>query len=348
MLQTLNILADVGGNFWQPPSASTIAPEVDWLFYAIFWVCVFFTLLITALLVVFAWKYRYREDYIPGEAPKHNTALELTWTFVPTVILTIIFVYGFQGFLHMAVPPPDPYEIVVQAHMWAYNFYYPNQHLDDKLHVPAGVPIMMVLNSSDVIHGFYIPAFRVKKDDVPGRDNKIWFEAKLDPGQTQAEYDIFCTQYCGQGHSTMRSKVIVQSMDDFKKWLASASIFKGSPEEHGKYLWETRGCNSCHSIDGTTNRCPTWKDVFGSTVTFQDGTSQVADESYLRYVIDHPNSKPIPGFDKIMPPTIDAGLVTENDVTDIIAFVKTLSKNYHPSKALGTEPATTQTTAPAN
>lgn len=334
MLYGLSILADMGGTFWEPPQASSVAPELDNLFYGIFWITVFFTLLITVLLVVFAWKYRYRPDYIPPEAPKHNTALELTWTFIPTVIVTVIFVYGFQRYMDLAVPPPDPYQITVQAHMWAYSFFYPNQHIDNELHVPLDVPVEVILNSSDVIHGFYIPAFRVKKDDVPGRDNRIWFKAVI-PGT----YDVYCTQYCGQGHSTMRAKVYVQPLDEYKKWLDTASKFVGTPAEHGKYLWQTRGCNACHSIDGTSNRCPTWKDLFGSPVHLQDGSAVTADETYLRYVIEHPNSKPVVGFDKIMPPTVDAGLITENDIGDIILYLKTISVNYHGGNLPATAPS---------
>jgi cytochrome c oxidase subunit 2 len=340
MLANLHLLADPSwGNFWQPVSGSTIAPEVDDLFYIIYWVNVIFTALITVLLVTFAWKYRAREGYDPGDAPKHNTALELTWTFVPTVIVAVIFVFGFQRFMNMAVPPANPYTIIVQAKMWSYNFYYPNQHIDNTLHVPADVPVMMVLNSSDVIHGFYIPAFRVKKDDVPGRDNRIWFKSHLDPGQKEAEYDIFCTQFCGDGHSTMRSKVVVQPLEDFKKWLKDVSVFKGTDVQHGQYLWNTRGCNSCHSTDGSSNRCPTWKDLYESDVHLADGTTVTADADYLRYVIEHPNSKPIPGFDKIMPATIDAGLVTDQDVSYIISYIKTLSKYNHDAALPATSPA---------
>src|SRR5450432_2672959 len=187
-LAALNPLAEAWGNFWEPPQASTIAQSSDWLFYFILYICIFFFLLILGLLVVFAWKYRYREGFDPGDAPKHNTALELTWTFIPTVIVVIIFVYGFTGFMQLNVAPPDPYEIVVLAHTWAFSFRYPDGHIDNQLHIPADVPVRFVLNSSDVIHGFYVRAFRIKKDIVPGRYNSIWAVANV-PGT----YDVFCT-----------------------------------------------------------------------------------------------------------------------------------------------------------
>jgi cytochrome c oxidase subunit 2 len=332
-----NILADEGGTFWQPPQASTIAPDVDWLFNFIMGVCVFFFLLVLILLVVFAWKYRYREGQPMLDAPKHNTALELTWTFVPTVIVVIIFFYGFKGFINMAIPPQDTYEVVASARMWSYTFRYPNNAVDNQLHIPINQPIQIVLSSDDVIHGFYIPAFRIKKDDVPGRYNKIWIKAN-----TLGTYDIFCTQYCGQGHSTMRAKVVVQSPDDFNKYLAEVSGGNLTPVEMGKHIWETRGCNQCHTIDGSAGKCPTWKDVFGSTITFKDGTSMVADENYLHLVITQPNIKPMPGFDPMMPPT--AGLLTDKDVDAVIAFIKTLSSHYHPVPAAlsATQPSPTK------
>jgi cytochrome c oxidase subunit II len=329
MLSSLNILADTGGTFWQPPQASLIAPDVDWLFNFILAICVFFFVLIFVLLVVFAWKYRYREGDPPPVGPKHNTALELTWTFVPTVIVVVIFVYGFKGFMHMAIVPDNNYEIVVSARMWSYTFRYPNGHVDNTLHIPAETPVQLVLNSDDVIHGFYIPVFRIKKDDVPGRFNKIWVDADaVDPGKS-ATYDIFCTQFCGQGHSTMRSHVVVQTRDDFEAWLKNANIFVGTPAEHGKHIWETMGCNQCHTIDGSAGRGPTWKDVYGSMVPMKEGPALLADEDYLHGVITNPNSHQIPGFDPIMPPT--QGLLSEKDVGDVIAFLKTLSKNYHPA-----------------
>jgi cytochrome c oxidase subunit II len=337
MLASLNILADTGGTFWQAPSASTIAPDVDWLFNFILAICVFFFFLILILLVVFAWKYRYKEGDPAPVGPKHNTALELTWTFVPTVIVIVIFVYGFKGFLHMAIAPLDSYEIDVSARMWSYTFRYQTGHVDNILHIPAETPVLLVLNSDDVIHGFYIPAFRIKKDDVPGRYNKIWIVADAVPEGTKATYDIFCTQYCGQGHSTMRSHVVVQSPDDFNTWLKSADIFNGTPAEAGKHIWETRGCNQCHTIDGSAGRGPTWKDVFGSTVKFQDGNTALADEDYLHGVITHPNSHPLPGFDPIMPPT--QGLLTEKDVENVIAFIKTFSVHYHPTPVTAPSPA---------
>jgi cytochrome c oxidase subunit II len=335
MSAMLNILADTGGSFWMPPQGSDMAGDVDWLFFFIFYICLFFFLLILVLLVTFAWKYRYREGAPMLDAPKHNTAAELTWTFIPTLIVIVIFFYGFKGYLRLAVPPPDAYEVDVQAQMWHYNFNYPNGQTSDDtytdkyglvmpvMHIPVDTPVVFVLGSSDVIHGFYIPIFRIKKDVVPGRYNKIWVQAT----QT-GTFDIFCTQYCGQDHSSMRAKVKVESRTDFIKWVnkLGGGNFK-TPADHGQYLWKVKGCNSCHTTDGTdSGKAPTWKDVYMTEQVTTTGT-YMADENYLREVITHPNIHPFAKYNPVMPPT--AGLVTDSDINDIIAYIKTLSKNYH-------------------
>jgi len=352
----LNMLADVGGSFWMPPQASEIAGEVDWLFFFIFWICVFFFVLILVLLVGFAWKYRYREGQPMLDAPKHNTAAELTWTFIPTVIVIVIFFYGFKGYLHMVVPPPNAFEVDVTAQMWHYNFSYPypNDQLSDDtvtvpgvqaalpvMHIPANTPVVFVLTSTDVLHGFYIPVFRIKKDVVPGRYNKIWVTAT-----TLGTFDLFCTQYCGQDHSSMRAKVEVDPPDKFVAWVNSLGGGKLPPVQRGHYLWMTRGCSTCHSVDGSaTGKAPTWKDVYGSQiVTMKDGTL-LADEDYLHDVITHPNIHPLPGFQPLMPPT--EGLLNEKDVSDIIAYLKSISKYYHPALPAAGGSATQSSTVPA-
>lgn len=323
----LNILADVGGGFWMAPQGSDMAGEVDWLFFFIYYICVFFFLLILVLLVTFAWKYRYREGQPMLDAPKHNTALELTWTFIPTLIVIVIFFYGFKGYLHMVVPPPNSYEVDVTARMWSYSFRYPGGEQSNELHIPINTPVVFVLSSDDVLHGFYMPVFRIKKDVVPGRYNKIWVKATM-----LGPYDLFCTQYCGQDHSSMRNHVVVQTREDFLAWLEKLNG-PTDPVERGKFLWQTRGCQQCHSVNGdATGKAPTWKDLFMSPVTTMNAGTMMADEDYLHDVITHPNVHPIAGFQPIMPPT--EGLLSEKDVKDIIAYIKTISKNYHPNAAI--------------
>jgi cytochrome c oxidase subunit II len=336
----LNILADTGGGFWMPPQGSEMAGQIDWLYFFIFYICLFFFLLVLVLLVTFAWKYRYREGQPMLDAPKHNTALELTWTFIPTVIVIVIFFYGFKGYLDVVTPPPNAYEVDVTAHMWDYTFSYPNGQISDdtNMHIPVNTPVVFVLSSTDVLHGFYMPVFRIKRDAVPGRYNKIWVQATM-----EGTFDIFCTQYCGQDHSSMRRKVIVESRAKFVDWVNNLGGGKLPPVERGHYLWQTRGCSTCHSVDGAaTGKAPTWKDVFGSEVVTENGTYK-ADENYLHEVITHPNIHPISGFQPIMPPT--EGLLNDRDVHDIIKYIQSISKNYHPTADL--PPPTGTSTVPS-
>jgi len=342
MLGMMNILADGWGDMWMPPQASSQAGDIDWLFYVIFGICLFFFVLVCVLLVVFAIKYRYREGQEEIIVPRHSNALELTWTFIPTVIVFIIFYYGFRGYMDMVVAPPNAYEITVQAVQWGYTFDYPNGHADGTLHVPADMPVRLLLNSVDVLHGFYVPAFRVKKDIVPGRVNTLWFQANPPSGKS-ASYDVYCTQYCGRGHSEMRAVCVVQSQTDFVNWLANADAGL-TPVERGKLVY-ARSCALCHSIDGTIIKAPTWKDLYGSTVKFQDGTSEKADDDYLKFVITHANAKPIPGFDPIMP-NFNA-ILRDKDVLDVIAFIKSDSKYYHPVTLGATTKPAGQTAASA-
>jgi cytochrome c oxidase subunit II len=338
ILSLANLLADQTpggwGGFWMPPQGSETAKDVDWLFFFILWICVFFFLLILVVLVVFAWKYRYREGAPVLDAPKHNTALELTWTFIPTLIVTVMFYYGFKGYMQMMVAPPDSYEVDVTAHMWDYSFSYPNGQIsdDNNMHIPVDTPVVFVLTSTDVIHGFYMPIFRIKKDVVPGRYNRIWVQAEM-----TGEFDIYCTQYCGQDHSSMRRKVIVQSRADFLKWVNNLGGGNMTPPERGLFLWKTRGCQQCHSTDGTpTGKAPSWKDLYDSTQVTLDG-SHFADENYLYDVIKHPNSHPFKDFQPVMPPTDT--LVNDKDISDIIAYIKSISKYYHPALAPATKPS---------
>jgi len=189
------------GSFYMPPQASTVAPDVDWLFNFILGITIFFCALIFTGMLVFGIKYRHRPGHEGGEAPGHSTGLELTWTIIPTIIVLVVFFFGFRGFLNMAVVPPNSYEIIVQSKMWNWAFQYPNGTVTSELHVPKDRPIRLVLTSDDVIHSFYIPAFRTQKMSVPGRYNRAWFQAT----QT-GTIPIYCAQYCGTNHSEMLSK----------------------------------------------------------------------------------------------------------------------------------------------
>ncbi len=332
-------------SFWMPQRASSYAGGVDWLFYFIFWLSVFFFFLILGLLVLFIWKYRHRKGHQAQPSPSHSTALELTWTIIPTILVIIIFYFGFRSYLTMAVPPPNAYEIIVTGKMWAWEFAYPNGHVDNVLHVPVDTPVRLVLTSQDVIHSLYVPAFRVKRDAVPGRYNKMWFKATQ-----MGEFDLFCAEYCGQKHSEMITKVVVHDSTEFRKWLEEASNWevRMTPLQAGAGFYVRRGCNQCHSVDGSQIIGPSFKDLYGVSRVFADGGTAVADENYIRESIREPQKHIVAGYDSSMPSFSEKQL-KERDVMALIIYLKSLSSHYKGDLSLtATRPAAQPATQPAN
>jgi len=308
------------GGFWMPVQGSTGAVAVDSIFSLVLWVSVFFFVLIVFLMVLFVVRYRRRRGREEADAaPTHNTPLEITWTAIPILIVTCIFIWGFKVFLNINTPPANAYEILVTGQKWKWLFTYPNGHVDENLHVPVGTPVRLVMTSEDVIHGFFVPAFRLKRDVVPGRYVKVWFRA-TSPG----EYQIFCTQYCGTGHSDMWAKVVVHETGGFEQWLEAASNFLKtmSPAKAGEHLYRTRGCAQCHTLDGTASTGPSWKGLFGSRVPLEGGRVLTADENYLRNCILNPTENVPAGFQPVMPTF--KGRLTDQEITAIIEFMKTL------------------------
>jgi cytochrome c oxidase subunit 2 len=239
-------LADANKTFWFPEQASTFAAEVDSFFYFILWLSVFFFVLIVGGMAYFIWKYRERPGYRGNPEAEHNTPLEITWTVLPTFIVIYIFVRGAAGYLNMSRAPAETLDIQVQAQKWAWTFTYPNGAVSPELHLPIDQPAKMVMRSSDVIHSFFVPAFRAKSDVVPGRYNLMWFQPTK-----EGTYDLLCTEYCGDKHSEMLAKVTVHSKEAYEKWVTDAAKPPEDPVEHGKWIYERYGCKSCHSLDGT-------------------------------------------------------------------------------------------------
>jgi cytochrome c oxidase subunit 2 len=325
-----------------PSKASTVSAEVDTLFNALLVLTAFFCLLIFAGMAVFAWKYRHRPGRDePGRAPVHSTALELTWTIVPTIIVLTIFYYGFKGYLNMAVVPPNAYEITVDGYTWGWSFVYPNGISSTELHVPKDRPVRLILTSRDVIHSFYVPAFRIQKMNVPGRYNRAWFQAT-----EVGEYDIFCAQYCGTSHGEMVSKVVVHTPEDFARWLDEAS----NPEKQAGFTPVKAGqqiisrCTQCHSIDGAGGTGPTFKDMFGKQEQLIDGSNVTVDENYVRDSILYPDKHVVQGFSSggrsAMPSFL--GQLRDKEIDWVIAYLKTISANYK-----GGDPNAGAATAPA-
>ena len=329
----IHVLANADAGLWMPEQASTVAPGVDQLFYFILWLCVVLFVGIALVLLVFAWKFHGKPGQPAQKAPAHSTALEMTWTIIPTIVVMVIFYLGFRGYLDMTTPPPNAYEIRVTAGMWNWTFTYPNGHIEGgqsaRLHIPKDRPVRLILESKDVIHSLYVPAFRVKKDCVPQRFNYMWFHATR-----LGEFDLFCTEYCGEQHSTMITKVVVQEPEVFAAWLEDASNkYKDMPElsdapevvkqyvEAGMSIYTNR-CKTCHSIDGTVVNAPSFKGLFGSTRSFTNAPDGIADVDYIRESILNPGSKVTKGFGNVMPSF--QGLLQEVEILALIEYIRTL------------------------
>ncbi|UCG33705.1 MAG: cytochrome c oxidase subunit II [Phycisphaerales bacterium] len=339
------MLAQQEGSFWLPIPGTSLAGEVDLLFKLILWISVFFFALIVAVMVLFVIRYRRRTGWKAEKTATHSTALEVTWTIIPLILVIVIFYAGFKGFMALATPPVDAYKIVVEGQKWSWLFTYPNGHVDSELHVPAKRNVELVLTSLDVIHSFYIPAFRLKKDAVPGRYTRMWFNA-LHPG----EHTVFCAEYCGTGHSDMSTKVVVHAPEDFEAWLESADPLKklsdeqyaeymkdpaafiatnpeveglATPAMMGEQLYRKKGCVQCHSVDGAAGTGPSFLNLYGASRALADGASVEADENYIRNSILNPGGQVVAGYESVMPTY--QGRLKEREITAIIAYLESLS-----------------------
>lgn len=320
------MLAREPGNFWLPPRASTVAGEVDFVFWFIFGIAAFFFALIVFLMVWFVVRYRRRPGHQPQKTATHNLTLELTWSIIPTILVVVIFWMGFRVYMNQRIPPAGGIDVDVYAKKWNWEFDYRNGVKEPQLHVPRDVPVRLRMISEDVIHSLYVPAFRIKMDLIPQRYTTAWFEA------TQAgEFDLYCAEYCGTGHSDMITKVIVHnSREDFEKWMEEAAKWMDAktPVEAGKELvLKRKGCVQCHSVDGRGNTGPTFKGLYGHEVKFVDGSSAVADDDYIRESILEPQARVVAGFGPVSAMNSYAGSIKEEEITAIIEYLKTLADN---------------------
>jgi cytochrome c oxidase subunit II len=299
-----------------PEQASTVAQAVDHLYFFLVAISLFFATLIFVLVFYFAIRYRRRRaDEIPRPI-LGSLKLELFWSIVPGIIAMGIFGWGASVYFRIAYPPPDAMEIFVVGKQWMWKIQHPEgQREINELHVPVGRPVKLTMATEDVIHSFYIPAFRVKMDVVPGRYTSLWFEATK-----TGEYHMFCADYCGTQHSAMIGTVYVLDPVDFENWLSGAATGE-TMAEAGEKLFERLGCNSCHTPD-TTARGPSLDGLFGSTVLLATGQRVTADEDYIRESILRPNAKVVAGYRPVMP-TFE-GQVTEEQLLQLIAYIQIL------------------------
>ena len=310
-------LAQMGG-FWLPESAAA-DPAMDRVFSLTLAISSLLFLLVVGLMTLFVVRYRRRPGEAPPKSASQNALLETAWTVIPVLIVGVIFYRGFTVFMTMQQAPPNCYDLRVTARQWAWQFVYPNGHVDENLHVPAGEPIRLTMTSQDVIHGLWIPALRVKKDVVPGRYSSLWFQADK-PGA----YNLLCTQYCGDEHSNMLASLVVHTRADYENWLKDAANYLKTlpPAEAGKILYQRRGCGQCHSTDGTAGTGPSLKGIFGTRQRMSDGRDVLVDDNYIRESILEPQAKIVAGYQPVM--STYKGLLSDDDVTALIEYIKSL------------------------
>jgi cytochrome c oxidase subunit 2 len=321
------LLADEHGSFWFPRQASIFAPEVDFMFDIILWICVFFFVLIIGCLAVFTVQYRAPKGEPAKSRVRHHTLLELSWSVLPCFLLVFMFVRGAQGYRDMVRIPEGAYEVQVTAFKWGWSFTYPGGIVVPELHAVKGQPTRLVLRSQDVLHSLFVPSFRIKKDVVPGRFNTMWFTA-TESNPAGEHFDLYCTEYCGKDHSMMKTKVIIhETQAEFDAWLAEAEKPRSdeTPESYGMRIYETRGCKGCHSLDGSARTGPSFQGVFGRTEKLADGSEVVADENYIRESILEPKSKIVAGYQPVMPSY--KGQLKDFQIDGVIAYLKSLKAN---------------------
>jgi len=302
-----------------PPQASTLAPEIDNLYFGVLAITSFFALVVVIFVVYFAVKYRdYTGDKV-GAPVTGSMPLELGWSLIPFFISIGIFVWASIVFFHIIRAPDQTLEIYSTGKQWMWRF----QHIDgqreiNELHVPVGRPVRVIFTSEDVLHDLFIPAFRVKADAVPGRYSAIWFEATK-----VGEYHLFCAEYCGTQHSGMVGTVFVMEPNDYQAWLAGggSTAGGGSMVERGAQLFTQLACATCHLSDGS-GRGPSLVGVYGSTVTLDNGSTVVADESYLRESILTSQAKTVAGYQQLMPTF--QGRVNEDGIASLIEYIKSM------------------------
>lgn len=307
-----------GPSIFMPPQATDVAKGVDSLYEFLLIASFISCVLVIGGLIYFAIKYRRQTDNDKTPYISHNTTLEFLWSFIPFVIFMVAFVWGWVVFYQLRSMPKDALEIAVQAQKWDWTFVYKSgRRVAREFTVPVGQDVKMIMTSSDVLHSFFVPAFRVKQDVVPGRYTALWFNANR-----EGSFNLFCTEYCGDKHSAMLGKVNVVSREKYEEWLASEPYKGLSSLEIGQKVYGVR-CIACHTLTEAKNVGPGFKGVFGRAEKLEDGSTATADENYIRESILNPNAKVVAGYPKGVMPTF-AGQLSEEELMGLIDYLKTV------------------------
>ena len=321
-----------------PDSASTFSWKVDALYFYLSGVTLFFALLISGMLIFFVIRYRRRTPYEIPRPIAGSHKLETLWTVIPFIIAMTLFGWGARLYFEQYRPPQNAIEVYVVGKQWMWKLQHATgQREINELHVPVGRKIKLIMTSEDVIHDFFVPAFRTKADVVPGRYTTLWFEAT-----TPGKYHLFCAEYCGMNHSGMIGSVYVLEPREFDNWLAG-NIGTTTPAAAGQQLFQSLGCASCHGANGEGGRGPTLAGLLGRPTPLEGGQTIKPDEAYIRESILNPGAKIVAGFQPIMPTF--QGQLTEDQLVQLIAFIKSLSPGAS-APAAGASPASSPLPSP--
>jgi cytochrome c oxidase subunit 2 len=320
-----------------PDKATELAGDVDLLYFAFLGLSAFFSLLIAGLILYFAVKYRRRSPDEVGQPEKAGIWLEVTWSVIPLVILLVMFTWGAKVYIDAFRPPSDAVEYYVVGKQWMWKFQHPEgQREINHLHVPVNQPVRLTMTSEDVIHSFFVPAFRVKADVLPGRYTTVWFEA-----EKAGTYQLFCAEYCGAEHSMMLGSIIVMESADYESWLVRSQP-KLTMVASGEELFVSKVCNTCHYPDSAA-RAPILHGLWGHRVELENGETVVADADYVRESILHPTARMVKGYRPLMPTY--QGQLSEEEVLALIRYIKSLAEET--DAARGPEQAASLTDAEA-
>jgi cytochrome c oxidase subunit II len=317
-----------------PPEASSISTYADALYFFLILISLVGLVVVAALVVGFS--VVYRKDRNPEATQiEGSTLLEATWTIIPLALFMVCFVWGALLYFRIYNPPTNAMNIYIVGKQWMWKAEHPGgQHEIDALHVPIGRPVQLTMISQDVFHSFSIPAFRVKREVIPGRYTTVWFEA------TQAgTYHLFCTQYCGTLHSQMIGQIVAMNPDEYEAWI-SGSTSGMSLAQNGERLFASLGCNSCHSGDPAA-RGPNLAQVYGERVQLASGSYTFVDDAFLRDSILNPTMHVTAGYAPIMPTY--QGQISEEGLIDLVEYIKTLHSNFRVQQTLNTSQVQQQT-----
>ena len=303
------------------PSAGTkIAEQVDSLYGFLVLASFVSCVLVIGGFIYFAIKYKRRSEEDKTAYITHNNALEFAWSFIPFVIFMAVFGWGWWIYDQMRSMPEDPLEVHVVGQKWYWEFLYKSgRKVTNEFYVPVNEPVKLIITSRDVLHSVFIPGFRIKQDAVPGRYTALWFEASK-----EGSFNMFCTEYCGEQHSSMLAKVNVLPKDEWEEWLRTNPYRGMSLAQIGQEVYAGK-CLACHKTTAEKKIGPGFANLFGKSRQFQGGSQLQADANYIRESILNPNKKIVAGYPSGVMPTF-AGQLSEQEVTGVIEYIKTLSE----------------------